>query len=176
MKKLPIKKSLKDRLRKIRMLVLDVDGVMTDCRMFLDSSGEWRRLFSIRDGYGIVKVMQHGMKTAIITGSKAADIQDRARALKIHYFYEGHLEKLSCLKDLAQKSGLKFEQMAYCGDDDFDVPVLESVGFAATVPEAMESALAAADYVTRRPGGHGAVREICELLIQYSERPGKDSL
>ncbi len=159
---------LTERLKKIRMLILDVDGVMTDCRVFMDSSGEWRRFFSIRDGYGIARLKEAGFKTAVITGSKARDIQERVRHLQIDFFYEGHLEKMSCLQELAQTSGLKFEEMAYMGDDEFDVPILEAVGFAATVSDAMESAQKCAHYVAKRPAGNGAVREICELLMKHA--------
>lgn len=156
------------KLKNIRMLVLDVDGVLTDCRVFLDGAGEWRRFFSIRDGYGIVRIQKFGFQTAIITGTKAQDIRERARQLGINYFHEGHLEKVASLHEIAAKSGIALEQMAYIGDDDFDVPVLKLVGFAATVPDAMESAIDVAHYVTKRPGGNGAVREVCELLLKHS--------
>lgn len=159
---------LTERLKKIRMLILDVDGVMTDCRVFMDADGEWRRFFSIRDGYGIARLKDAGFKIAVITGSKARDIQERVRHLKIDFFYEGHLEKLPCLEELAQTSGLGFDQMAYMGDDEFDIPILEKVGFAATVADAMESALTKSHYVAKRPAGNGAVREVCELLIKHS--------
>lgn len=169
---------LAERLKKIRMLILDVDGVMTDCRVFMDASGEWRRFFSIRDGYGLARLKEAGFKTAVITGSKARDIQERVRHLQIDFFYEGHLEKLSCLEELAQTSGVAFDQMAYMGDDEFDVPILKKVGFASTVPDAMESAIENSHYVTRRPAGNGAVREICELLMKHANplaaSPGKD--
>lgn len=160
--------NISERLKKIRMLILDVDGVLTDCRVFMDSDGEWRRFFSIRDGYGIARLKDAGFKTAVITGSKARDIQERVRHLKIDFFYEGHLEKLSCLEELSQTSGVSYEEMAYIGDDEFDLPILERVGFAATVSDAMESAVAAAHYVCQRPAGNGAVREVCELLIKNS--------
>lgn len=168
MKKKAITKSLKDRLKRIRMLVLDVDGVLTDCRVFMEKDGEWRRFFSIRDGYGIQLLHAAGIKTAVITGSKARDIQERVRHLSIDFFYEGHLDKLPMLQELSETSGISFDEMAYVGDDDFDVPLLERVGFAATVPDAMESALDVVHYVTERPGGNGAVREVCELLINHS--------
>lgn len=163
--------SLKKRLKNICMLVLDVDGVLTDCRIFLDTDGEWKRFFSIRDGYGILRLREAGFKVAIITGSKSLDIQERAKKLKVDFFYEGHLDKLPCLEELSKASGLSFEQMAYMGDDHFDVPVLKAVGFAATVPEAMEEVLPHVHYVAKRPGGNGAVREICEMLIAASITP-----
>lgn len=155
------------------MLVLDVDGILTDCRVFMAGHGEWRRFFSIRDGYGLMRLREAGFKTAIITGSSADDIRERAKNLKIDYFYEGHLEKLSCLKEIEAKSGIPASQMAYMGDDLFDIPVLQEVGFAATVPDALDPVLDKVHYVTKRPAGNGAVREVCEILLQFSQ-PNKD--
>jgi 3-deoxy-D-manno-octulosonate 8-phosphate phosphatase (KDO 8-P phosphatase) len=162
----------KKRLQNIRMLVLDVDGILTDCRIFMDGNNEWRRMFSIRDGYGLARLKRAGFKTAVITGSKARDIQERVRHLKIDFFFEGNLEKIECLQELAQTSGLSYDQMAYMGDDDFDIPVLEAVGFAATVPEALEEVHKISHYITKRPAGNGAVREVCELLIKNT-KPAK---
>ncbi|PWU17780.1 MAG: hypothetical protein C5B49_08280 [Bdellovibrio sp.] len=147
------------------MLVLDVDGILTDCRIFMDSDGEWRRFFSIRDGYGIRRLKDLAIQVAVITGSKSRDIRERIRQLEIDFFFEGHLQKMGCLQELSETSGISFAEMAYMGDDDFDVPLLKEVGFAATVPDALEQVLEVVHYVTRRPAGNGAVREVCELLI-----------
>lgn len=155
------------RLRKIKLLALDVDGVLTDCKTFLDSDGEWRRMFSIRDGYGIKRIIDEGYQTAIITASQALDIKARAQVLKIHHFHEGNLDKFSELQLLLKKTGLKADEVAYVGDDLFDIPVLNAVGFAATVPEAMDEVFHNVQYVTKRPGGNGAVREVCDLILRY---------
>jgi 3-deoxy-D-manno-octulosonate 8-phosphate phosphatase (KDO 8-P phosphatase) len=155
------------RLKKIKMLVLDVDGVLTDCRVFMDSDGQWKRQFSIRDGYGIVRLMEAGYKTAIITGSKAKDIEERAKGLGINYFYQGNLDKVPAFENLMSASGLSADEMVYMGDDLFDIPLLKRVGFSATVPEAMEEVIETVDYVTKRPGGNGAVREICDFILRY---------
>lgn len=162
------------RLKKIKMVVLDVDGVMTDCRIFLDSDGEWKRFFSIRDGAGIKRIMKQGYKVAVITGSKTKDIQTRMKNLGIHYFYEGAEDKEPPFLDLQKKSGIQPDEMAYMGDDYFDVPLLKQVGFAATVPEAMEEVKDVVQYITRRPGGNGAVRELCDLVFHYGAFSGKD--
>jgi 3-deoxy-D-manno-octulosonate 8-phosphate phosphatase (KDO 8-P phosphatase) len=160
------KSALQKKMKRVRLLALDVDGILTDCRIFMDASGEWRRQFSIRDGYGIQRLKEAGFKVAIITGSKARDIQERARHLNIDFFYEGHLEKMSCLKELSEISGVPYQQIAYMGDDDFDLPVLKAVGLSATVPDAMPEIKKISDYVTTRPAGNGAVREVCEMLIK----------
>ena len=160
-------------MKKIKLLIMDVDGVLTDCRVFLDSDGHWKRLFSIRDGYGITRLMEAGYKTAVITGSKAIDIEKRVQGLGIHYFFQGSTDKLPAFQQLQKDTGLSPEEMAYIGDDLFDIPLLEKVGFAATVPEAMEDVLEVVDYVTRRPGGNGAVREICDYIFKFGAFSGK---
>ncbi|ASD65536.1 hypothetical protein B9G79_14365 [Bdellovibrio bacteriovorus] len=154
------------KLKNIKMLVLDVDGVLTDTRVWFDGT-EWRRFYSIRDGVGIKRLMESGYKIAVITGSKAEDIRARVKALGIQYFYEGALDKEPSFLQLQQESGLKPEEMAYVGDDIFDIPMIEAVAFGATVPEAVDEVMEVADYVTRRPGGLGAVREVCDYIYKY---------
>lgn len=156
-----------DRLRFVEMLVLDVDGVLTDCRIWMDSDGEWKRFFSIRDGVGIKRLMESGYSVAIITGSRSADIRQRAQNLGISYFYEGALDKEPAFVDLQEKSGVSPDRMAYVGDDIFDLPLLAKVRFAATVPEAVDEVKDAVHYVTRRRGGEGAVREVCDFIHRY---------
>ena len=155
------------KLRPIKMLVLDVDGVLTDCRLWMDSNGEWKRVYSVRDGVGIQALIQAGYKLAIITGAMATDVRARAKMLGLHYFYEGAMDKWPAFEKLQQESGLKPNEMAYVGDDIFDIPLLKSVCFGATVPEAVEEVIQTAQYVTKRPGGNGAVREICDFILKY---------
>ena len=155
------------KLKPIKMLVLDVDGVLTDCRLWLDSNGEWKRFFSVRDGVGIKEMAAAGYKTAIITGSNSTDIRARAKSLGFDYFYEGAMDKQPSFEKLIQESGIKKEEMAYVGDDIYDIPLIQAVGFSATVPEAVDSVIEAAQYVTKRPGGNGAVREICDFIVKY---------
>ena len=149
------------------MLVLDVDGVLTDCRLWMDSNGEWKRFFSVRDGVGIKEISAAGYKLAIITGSVATDIRARAKMLGFDFFYEGAMDKSPSFEKLILESGLKKEEMAYVGDDIFDIPLLKNVGFGATVPEAVDEVIEVASYVTKRTGGNGAVREICDYLLKY---------
>jgi 3-deoxy-D-manno-octulosonate 8-phosphate phosphatase (KDO 8-P phosphatase) len=160
-------KAAVSKLKKIKLLALDVDGILTDCRTFMDGNGEWRRLFSIRDGYGIKMMVDSGYKLAFITGTKARDIQERRNNLHVHFFYEGFLDKLPAFDTLIAESGLKSEEIAYMGDDIFDIPVLQKAGFSATVADAMDEVLETAHYVTKRPAGNGAVREVCDLILKY---------
>lgn len=156
-----------NRLSKIKCLLLDVDGILTDCRVFLDSSGEWRRFFSIRDGYGLVRLHESGYLTGIITASKAKDIHARAEVLKMNFMQEGSLDKKPAFENILKTSGLRPEEVAYMGDDLFDLPVLESVGFSATVSDAMDEVQQRVHYIAKRPAGNGAVREVCDLILKF---------
>lgn len=140
---------------------------MTDTRIWLDSNGQWKRFYSIRDGVGIVRLIESGYKLAVITGSVAEDIQSRVKKLGIHYFYEGALEKETSFADLQKKTGLSPGEMAFVGDDIFDIPLLKEVGFAATVPEAVDEVKEVVQYTTVRAGGMGAVREVCDVIYKY---------
>ncbi|WP_413575660.1 KdsC family phosphatase [Bdellovibrio sp. HCB290] len=154
------------KLKNIKMLVLDVDGVMTDTRIWFES-GEWRRFYSIRDGVGIKRLTEAGYKIAVITGTKAEDVRARVKSLGIQYFYEGALDKEPSFLQLQKDSGISPSEMAYVGDDIFDIPLLQAVSFGATVPEAVDEVIEIADYVTKRPGGCGAVREVCDYIYKY---------
>ncbi|MEK2687559.1 HAD-IIIA family hydrolase [Bdellovibrio sp. GT3] len=154
------------KLKNIKMLVLDVDGVMTDTRIWFEN-GEWRRFYSIRDGVGIKRLTEAGYKIAVITGTKAEDVRARVKSLGIQYFYEGALDKEPSFLQLQKDSGISPNEMAYVGDDIFDIPLLQAVSFGATVPEAVDEVIEIADYVTKRPGGCGAVREVCDYIFKY---------
>lgn len=156
-----------DTLRSIKMLVLDVDGVLTDCKLWMDANGEWKRIYSVRDGVGIKALGEAGYKLAIITGAQATDVRARAKMLGFHYFYEGAMDKTPSFEKLVKDSGIKPEEMAYVGDDIFDIPLIKQVGFGATVPEAVDEVIESAHYVTKRSGGNGAVREVCNFILKY---------
>ncbi len=158
---------MKARLKKIKMVLTDVDGVLTDTRIFLSDSGQWRRFFSIRDGLGLIRLQEAGYEVGIITTSKADDIRERAKNLGIKWFYEGIKDKIIAFEEIVKKSGIRPEEIAYIGDDYPDLEVLKKVGFSATVPESFTDIKAAVDYTTKRPGGVGAVREVCELVLKF---------
>lgn len=149
------------------MLVLDVDGILTDCKVTLDSSGEWKRSYSIRDGVGIKALIENNYKVAIITGANAIDVRARVKMLGIHFLYEGSIDKMPAFIDLQQKSGFTPDEMAYMGDDYFDIPLLNEVKFSATVPDAMDEVISSVQYITKRPAGNGAVREVCDYILKY---------
>lgn len=148
------------------MLVLDVDGVLTDTTLWYDGT-EWRRFYSVRDGVGIKRLIEAGYKLAVITGSKAEDVRARVKLLGIHYLYEGAQDKVPSFLELQKESGIKPDEMAYVGDDIFDIPMIQEVAFGVTVPEAVDEVIEVADYVTKRLGGKGAVREVCDYIYKY---------
>ena len=153
------------KLSKIRAIAFDCDGILTDCRIHYSGDGHWSRSFSIRDGLGIKRLQAAGIYVAIITASNSEDIRERAKSLKIANFYEGDSDKSWAWTDFKKKHSLNDDEVAYMGDDEMDLPLLEKAGFAATVEDAMESVLKVADYVAQRPAGNGAVREVCELIL-----------
>ncbi|MES2769801.1 MAG: HAD family hydrolase [Bdellovibrionota bacterium] len=152
-------------LKSIKALIVDVDGILTDGTIWWHSPGEWRRNFNIYDGFGIRELVKEGFIVAMITGSNAQDIRERKEKLNIHYLYEGMEDKIPSFEDFLKKTNLKANEVAYIGDDLPDVPVLKRAGFAASVPTAMAEAKKVAMYITKKDGGKGAVRELCDILI-----------
>ena len=156
-------------LKNIKILLSDVDGVMTDTSIYLDSNGDWRRHFSIYDGVGFKRLQKKGVQVGIITAADGVDVRKRFEFLEVDYFYEKAKDKLKHLKDVVEKSGVSLDEVAYIGDDLMDLPVIEKVGFGVTVPHALKSIKEKSDYITENKGGHGAVREVCELIIADKE-------
>ncbi len=161
-------------LKKIKALVLDCDGILTNAQVFYNGDKGWCRLFSIRDGFGIKKLQQQGLLVSVITTSKTEDIRERMKTLKIEKWYEGAQDKEPAWLDFLKTTGLKASEVAYMGDDDPDMPLLKAAGFAATVPAAFPAVKSLCDYVTKREGGMGAVREVCELILNAQSKR-KDS-
>ena len=157
----------KEKLSKIKMLVMDVDGILTDSRIILDSSLGWKRFFSVRDGIGIHQLRHNGYKTAVITGSNSDDVRKRMEGLKIDYFFENKHDKGPAYEELKKISGMSDDEISYIGDDIFDIPLLQMAGFSATVPEAVEDVINECDYITNRGGGYGAVRDLCQLILKH---------
>ena len=153
-------------LRRVQMLVLDVDGVLTDGRLFYGARGESLKVFHVRDGHGIKQVAAAGITVAFISGRKSAAVARRARELGIRHVTQGASDKLAALTRLARARAIDLEYCACVGDDTPDAPILEAAGVSIAVADAHSDALAAADLVTSRPGGRGAVREVCDWLIE----------
>jgi len=155
-----------EKIKPIKMLVMDVDGIMTDSRIMLDANGEWKRFFSVRDGLGILSVRNAGYTTAVITGANSVDVRKRMEHLKIHHFFENKSDKIPAFEDLKIRTGFEDKEICYIGDDLPDLPLLMAAGFAVTVPEAVEDVRKECDYITAKQGGYGAVRELCDLIVR----------
>ena len=151
-------------LRRIRMLVLDVDGVLTEGRLFYGPRGEVLKAFHVRDGHGIKQVARAGITVAIISGRKSAAVVRRAKDLGIRDVLQGVDDKLAALRKLAKARRVTLEDCACIGDDTPDAPILAAAGLGVAVADAHPDALAVADLVTTRSGGQGAVREVCDWL------------
>jgi 3-deoxy-D-manno-octulosonate 8-phosphate phosphatase (KDO 8-P phosphatase) len=157
--------TVSDRARRVRLLCVDVDGVLTDAGMYYGPDGEVLKKFNTRDGMGLARVREAGVAVAIISGEDSAIVHARAAKLKIDDVYCDAANKRAAIDALCDKHGIALEQVAFIGDDLNDLSALESVGLACAVADAAEPVQAVAHYVTRRRGGDGAVREVCELLI-----------
>ena len=153
------------RARGVRMVIFDVDGVMTDGRLFYGDDGQEYKAFHSLDGHGIKMLRDSGVKIAIITGRTSRLVQARAANVGVHYLFQGADDKLTAFHDLLRQAGLPPEATAFMGDDVVDLPVMRRCGLALSVPSAWPLARSHAHYVTRLPAGGGAVREVCELLM-----------
>ena len=153
------------RLRNVRLLGLDVDGVMTDGRLYYGPNNAEFKAFHAQDGSAMKRLMAAGVPIAVVTGRTSEAVDRRATELGVPYLYAGVADKLAALEELAARSGIAVGAMAYLGDDLADLAVFGHVGVSLGVPDAHPNVLGKADYVTSRAGGHGAVREICDLLI-----------
>lgn len=157
---------MEERLHHIRLLLLDVDGVLTDGRIIYDDRGVEFKAFDVKDGHGIKLLQRAGLQVGIITGRQSPVVEIRARELGIDLVYQGVKDKLVPYREILLKLGLRDEEVAYVGDDVVDLPILRRVGFAATVADAVPEIEPYVHYVATRRGGRGAVREICDLLLK----------
>lgn len=161
----PIAQTVMEKAAKIRLLICDVDGVISDGLIYQGNSGEELKAFNVRDGYGIRCLLTSGIEVAIITGRKAKLLEDRANTLGITHLYQGQSDKLLAYRELLDKLALRPGEVAYIGDDLIDWPVMAEVGLSAAVADAHPLLLPKADYVTQIAGGRGAVRELCDLIL-----------
>ena len=161
-----MKKNIKEKLKKIKMLILDVDGVMTDGRIIMDDTGRETKNFNVRDGHGLKILQRYGVKVAILTGRKSKVVEYRAKDLEIKYVYQKVYNKKEVFEKILKKQKLSADEVAFIGDDIVDVPVLKKVGFSVAVADALDIVKKSVDYVSEHKGGKGAVREICDMILQ----------
>ena len=151
----------------IRLLVMDVDGVMTDGKITYSSDGQELKSFNIKDGLGIKRAQASGIETAIITGRTSPIVERRARELGIAHLVQGREDKLAALSDLVGQLNLSLDQVAYIGDDLPDLTAIESVKLGACPADAATEVKSKANWVSTRSGGDGCVRELCDLLVSH---------
>ncbi len=157
---------MSDTKPQIKLLLLDVDGIMTDGRVIYDNNGVETKAFDVKDGHGLKMLQRAGIRVGIITGRQSEVVKHRAAELGIEILYQGAKVKLGPYEEILQDLKLTDAEVAYMGDDLVDLPILRRVGFSVTVSDAVDEVKPWVDYVTIRPGGRGAVREICDLLLK----------
>src|SRR2546426_2916443 len=153
------------RLRRVRLVAMDVDGVLTDAGMYYSESGDELKKFNTRDGMGIKMLQAAGLVTAFITREKTAIVERRGQKLAVPEVHQGVDDKRGVLATLASKYGLTLDQVAYIGGDVNDLEALRAVGFSAAPADAMPSVLKAVRYVCKKKGGEGAVREVADVTL-----------
>ncbi len=156
---------------RIRLLVLDVDGVMTDGRLWFGPTGEALKVFHVRDGYGIKAVQKAGIEVAVISGRSSAAVAERLTELGVRHVLQGVEDKGPALVRLLEQTALAAADCACLVDDLPDLPLMRGVGLPVAVADAHPAVLAEAAWVTRTPGGHGAVRELCDVLLAARGQP-----
>jgi 3-deoxy-D-manno-octulosonate 8-phosphate phosphatase (KDO 8-P phosphatase) len=159
-------KDILERAARIRLLIFDVDGVLTDGSLFLGDDGQEYKAFNSRDGHGIKMLMKHGVTVAIITGRTSQVVEHRMANLGITHIYQGKLEKLPAYEELIDKLGVSAEQTAYVGDDVVDLPIMRRVGLAIAVQDAHPLVVRHSHWQTPTGGGRGAARDVCEMLME----------
>ncbi|KPJ93915.1 MAG: 3-deoxy-D-manno-octulosonate 8-phosphate phosphatase [Gammaproteobacteria bacterium SG8_15] len=155
-----------NRAKHIKLIIFDVDGVLTDGSLFYGDDGQEYKAFNSRDGHGMKMLQETGVQIGIITGRTSEVVLHRMKNLKVQHIYQGRLEKLPAFEELIGKLGITPEHVAYVGDDVVDLPIMIRVGLAITVPGAHDLAKQHAHWITSKPAGAGAARDICEMIMK----------
>jgi len=154
------------RAKRIKLLLMDCDGVLTDGRLWLMADGDEQKTFHARDGQGISLFHRAGLKTGIISGRTSSAVERRAQELKMSYVRQYAKDKIKALDEILAEAGVSANECAYIGDDVADIPVMQRVALAVAVADAVPETKQAAHYVTKLNGGHGAVREVTDLILK----------
>jgi YrbI family 3-deoxy-D-manno-octulosonate 8-phosphate phosphatase len=160
---------VRERARKIRLVAMDVDGVLTDAGMYYTETGDELKKFNTRDGMGVALVREAGLTTAILTRERTQLVERRGAKMRIDHVFIGVTDKLTCMNELLGKLDLTLEQVAYIGDDVNDYELLCHVGLAAAVRDASRLPKSVAHLITEAKGGEGAVRELCEIILEAQQ-------
>ena len=156
---------IEERAKKVKLLILDVDGVLTDGRIVYDNFGDELKFFNVNDGLGVYLLGKVGIKTVIITAKKTKAVMKRARDMRVAAVYSNHY-KLKIYQKVLKKFRVKDEEVCFMGDDLLDFPIIKRAGFAVAPPNATEEVKNTSHYITKRHGGKGAVRELTEIILK----------
>ena len=162
-------KDIQDRARNVKLLLMDVDGVLTDGRIILGNYGDEIKNFDVADGLGIILLKRAKIRCALITAKSSRTVKIRCRHLGVDRIYENHY-KIRSLGDIKRRFRVADEEICFIGDDLIDIPLMKRAGFAVAVPNAAKETRDAAHYITTRYGGRGAVREVCELILKAQNK------
>jgi 3-deoxy-D-manno-octulosonate 8-phosphate phosphatase (KDO 8-P phosphatase) len=160
---------MREKLRNIKLLLMDVDGVLTDGRIIIDSNGIESKFFNVKDGHGIKMVQRAGIEVGIISGRGSQVVENRAAELGISCLYLKAHDKLAPYREILDRTGFTDSQVAYVGDDIIDIPLLRRVGFAAAPADAISDVFPHVHFVCKNGGGWGAIREVCDLLLKCQD-------
>ena len=159
-----------EKAKRIKVLVVDIDGVMTDGHIVYSGYGEELKFYDVQDGFGITLLNRAEIKTVIITAKKSKIVKHRGRDLKVAMVYQGFMDKLTPFNDLLKRFNVMPEEVCFMGDDLIDIPILKRVGFAVAVPNAVAEVKQLAHHITTNKGGRGAVREVCDFLLKSQNK------
>jgi 3-deoxy-D-manno-octulosonate 8-phosphate phosphatase (KDO 8-P phosphatase) len=165
-----ISNALRRKARKVSLLLLDVDGVLTDGRIIIDDRGVETKHFHVRDGQGIALLLSAGIEVGLITSRSSRSVRHRAKELGIRLVRQGVRQKLATYNEIKRNRGLRDDQIAYMGDDIIDLPTLRKAGLALSVADGWTGLRGIVDYVTTSPGGQGAVREVSEMILKAQDK------
>lgn len=156
--------------KKIKLVIFDVDGVLTDGRLYFTGEGDAMKAFHVHDGLGMTFLQKIGIELAIITGRKSEIVKQRAAGLNIKYVYQDKMNKLKPYEQLIETLNITDKEVAFIGDDLLDLPVIRRVNLGIVVSNALDYVKEHADWVTTKPGGNGAVREVCDLILKAQNK------
>jgi len=157
---------MKEIIGRIKLLILDVDGVMTDGRIVINDLGQESKFFNVKDGHGLKMLMRSGIDVVLLTGRQSAVVEHRAKDLGITEIHQRVWNKLEVYEEIIRRRGLSDDEVAFIGDDIVDIPVLRRVGFSVSVADGTEETRKSVQYVSSRRGGDGVVREVCDLILK----------
>jgi 3-deoxy-D-manno-octulosonate 8-phosphate phosphatase (KDO 8-P phosphatase) len=162
--------SIDRRASRIKLLLMDCDGVLTDGRLWLTPDGDEQKAFNTHDGLGLSLLHRAGLKSGIISGRSSKAITRRAGELKVEFVRQGDRDKIEAFEEVIKLAGVAESEVAFVGDDLTDIPIMQRAEFAVAVADAVEETRSVAHYVTRAKGGHGAVREVIEMILKSQGR------